>query len=102
MFGLASWTDYHYYRGHVMWDIDAFAVPPLLLTDPGAAQALLRFRTARLDAARQNAAMAGRPRTTVIDRRADFSYVAAMSRFNWRKQATTTTRPGGPFGVAMR
>jgi trehalose/maltose hydrolase-like predicted phosphorylase len=60
MFGLASWTDYHYYRGHVMWDIDAFAVPPLLLTDPGAAQALLRFRTSRLQAARQNAALNGR------------------------------------------
>ena len=30
MFGLAYWPDYHYYRGHVMWDIETFAVPPLL------------------------------------------------------------------------
>jgi trehalose/maltose hydrolase-like predicted phosphorylase len=59
MFGLSYWPDYHYYRGHVMWDIEAFAVPPLLLTDPEAARALLDFRVEGLPAARENAAMAG-------------------------------------------
>jgi hypothetical protein len=59
MFGLSYWPDYHYYRGHVMWDIETFAVPPLLLTDPHAARALLRYRARRLPAAQRNAAMAG-------------------------------------------
>jgi trehalose/maltose hydrolase-like predicted phosphorylase len=59
MFGLSYWPDYHYYRGHVMWDIEAFALPPLLLTDPGAARALLDYRADRLPAARANAQMAG-------------------------------------------
>ena len=35
-------------RGHVMWDIEAFALPPLLLTDPDAARSLLDFRASRL------------------------------------------------------
>jgi len=34
MFGLATWHDYHYYFGHVMWDIEAFAVPPLMAWPP--------------------------------------------------------------------
>ena len=59
MFGLSYWPDYHYYRGHVMWDIEAFAVPPLLLTDPNAARGLLDFRVDRLESARRNAALAG-------------------------------------------
>jgi trehalose/maltose hydrolase-like predicted phosphorylase len=59
MFGLSYWPDYNYYRGHVMWDIEAFAVPPLLLTDPEAARALLDFRADRLQAARSNAKLAG-------------------------------------------
>ncbi|HEY8192583.1 MAG TPA: hypothetical protein VIF36_01540, partial [Gaiellaceae bacterium] len=59
MFGLSYWPDYHYYRGHVMWDIEAFSLPPLLLTDPEAARSLLDFRADRLEAAYQNAAMAG-------------------------------------------
>jgi trehalose/maltose hydrolase-like predicted phosphorylase len=59
MFGLAYWPDYHYYRGHVMWDIEAFAVPPLILTNPAAARGLLRYRSERLPAAVRNAAMAG-------------------------------------------
>jgi hypothetical protein len=59
MFGLAYWPDYHYYRGHVMWDIETFAVPPLLLTDPEAARALLDYRIDRLQAARENAAANG-------------------------------------------
>src|SRR5437588_3168852 len=60
MFGLAYWPNYHYYRGHVMWDIEAFAFPPLLLTDPEAAAALLSFRSRGLTAAEDNAALRGR------------------------------------------
>ena len=30
IFGLATWKDYHYYYGHVMWDIETFCVPPLV------------------------------------------------------------------------
>jgi protein-glucosylgalactosylhydroxylysine glucosidase len=59
IFGLAQWTDYHYYYGHVMWDIETFAVPALLLTQPDAARALLDFRTRGLDAATANARMNG-------------------------------------------
>ena len=59
MFGLAYWPTYHYYRGHVMWDIDTFVVPPLVLTEPHAARKLLEYRSERLPAARENAAMAG-------------------------------------------
>jgi trehalose/maltose hydrolase-like predicted phosphorylase len=59
MFGLAYWPDYHYYRGHVMWDIETFAVPPLLLTQPEAAQALLDYRIDRLGGAQWNAASNG-------------------------------------------
>jgi protein-glucosylgalactosylhydroxylysine glucosidase len=55
IFGLAQWKNYHYYYGHVMWDIESFAVPPLLLTQPDAARALLQFRTRTRDAARYNA-----------------------------------------------
>ena len=28
IFGLAQWKNYHYYYGHVMWDIETFAIPP--------------------------------------------------------------------------
>jgi hypothetical protein len=59
MFGLSYWPDYHYYRGHVMWDIETFALPPLLLTDPESARSLLDYRADRLSAACANAAMAG-------------------------------------------
>jgi trehalose/maltose hydrolase-like predicted phosphorylase len=59
MFGLSYWPDYHYYRGHVMWDIEAFAVPPLLLTAPLSARALLDFRVDSLPAAKDNADLAG-------------------------------------------
>ena len=59
MFGLAYWPDYHYYRGHVMWDIEGFAVPTFILTDPGIARSLLDYRLGRLGAARRNAAMNG-------------------------------------------
>ena len=59
LFGLAYWPNYHYYRGHVMWDIEMFAVPPLVLTNPDAARSLLEFRAERLPAARNNASMSG-------------------------------------------
>ena len=41
MFGLATWHDYHYYFGHVMWDIETFCVPPLVFLQPDAAQGIL-------------------------------------------------------------
>src|SRR5205823_767776 len=59
MFGLAYWPNYHYYRGQVMWDIETFAFPTLLLTAPETAAALLDFRRRSADAARRNAAMNG-------------------------------------------
>lgn len=60
IYGLATWRDYHYYFGHVMWDVDAFATQPLSLIQPGAARALLDFRSRTIDAARMNARMQGR------------------------------------------
>lgn len=60
IFGLASWHDYHYYYGHVMWDIDAFCIPPVILTQPRAARALLHFRTRGVPAARDNARLSAR------------------------------------------
>jgi trehalose/maltose hydrolase-like predicted phosphorylase len=60
IYGLASWRDYHYYFGHVMWDVDAFATPVLSLLQPNAAAALLAFRSRTLEAARNNAMMQGR------------------------------------------
>ena len=59
LFGLAYWPDYHYYHGHVMWDIETFTVPPLLLLDPDAAHALLDYRFRHLDAAQRFAALHG-------------------------------------------
>jgi trehalose/maltose hydrolase-like predicted phosphorylase len=60
IFGLATWHDYHYYYGHVMWDIEAFAVPVLTLIQPQAAASLLDYRFRNLDRARANAKMMGR------------------------------------------
>jgi len=60
IFGLATWRDYTYYFGHVMWDIDAFCVPPLLFSQPDAALAMLEFRSRGLEAARGNARLSGR------------------------------------------
>src|SRR6476661_3702886 len=60
MFGLATWHDYHYYYGHVMWDIETFCVPPLLFLQPDAAQGILDYRTRSLEAARSNARLMGR------------------------------------------
>ncbi len=59
VFGLAYWPTYHYYRGHLMWDIETFAIPPLLLTHPEAALGLLHYRATRLPAAFANAALTG-------------------------------------------
>ena len=59
MFGLAYWPNYHYYRGHVMWDIEAFSLPPLLLADPSTARAMLEYRFLRLQSAKRNAALNG-------------------------------------------
>ena len=59
LFGLAYWPNYHYYRGHVMWDIETFALPPLLLLAPELARAILDYRARHLEAARMNARLAG-------------------------------------------
>jgi hypothetical protein len=59
LFGLAYWPNYHYYRGHVMWDIETFLVPPLILLQPEAAESILDYRVRHLDAARANARIAG-------------------------------------------
>lgn len=60
IFGLATWQDYHYYYGHVMWDIETFCVPPLVLLQPEAAEALLEYRCRSLAGARSNAQSLGR------------------------------------------
>ena len=59
LFGLAYWPNYHYYHGHVMWDIETFTVPTLLLTQPQSARAILDYRFRHLDAARINAKLGG-------------------------------------------
>jgi trehalose/maltose hydrolase-like predicted phosphorylase len=59
LFGLAYWPNYHYYRGHVMWDIETFALPPLFLAEPESARSILAYRFKHLEAASQNARLAG-------------------------------------------
>jgi trehalose/maltose hydrolase-like predicted phosphorylase len=59
MFGLAYWPNYSFYRGHVMWDIEAFALPVFVFTAPDVAHSLLDYRLEHLTAARRNAAMNG-------------------------------------------
>jgi protein-glucosylgalactosylhydroxylysine glucosidase len=59
IFGLAQWYDYHYYYGHIMWDVETFAIPPLLLFQPHAARTMLDYRSRMLPAARQNARLSG-------------------------------------------
>jgi hypothetical protein len=44
----------------VMWDIESFLLPPLLLTNPDAALAMLEYRSRCLEAARENARLNGR------------------------------------------
>ena len=60
IFGLATWHDYHYYYGHVMWDIETFCVPPIAFAQPGAAAAILEYRFRNLQAAYRNADLMGR------------------------------------------
>jgi trehalose/maltose hydrolase-like predicted phosphorylase len=60
MFGLATWHDYHYYYGHVMWDIETFSLPPITLLQPEAAEAMLQYRIRCLEGARCNAQSFGR------------------------------------------
>ena len=60
MYGLGQWNGYHYYYGHVMWDIEAFSVPPLILLQPDSARTLLEYRTQTINAARGNAKVHGR------------------------------------------
>jgi trehalose/maltose hydrolase-like predicted phosphorylase len=60
MFGLATWHDYHYYFGHVMWDIETFCVPPLTFLQPDAANGILDYRFRNLESARSNARLMGR------------------------------------------
>lgn len=60
IFGLATWHDYHYYFGHVMWDIETFITPVLSLLQPGAAASLLDYRFRHLDSAASNARLRGR------------------------------------------
>ena len=59
LFGMAYWPNYDYYHGHVMWDIETFTVPALLLLAPDAARALLDYRHRHLEPARQNASLHG-------------------------------------------
>lgn len=59
MFGLAAWRDYHYYHGHVMWDIEGFAIPVFTLTQPRVARSMLDYRLSRQEAAHRNATMNG-------------------------------------------
>jgi len=61
IFGLANWPNYPYYRGHIMWDIDTFVLPPLMFTNPDIVRGLLSFRHNHMDAARANAQLAGLP-----------------------------------------
>lgn len=58
-FGLSRWPNYHYYHGHVMWDLEAFVLPVFTLTAPDIARSMLQYRLERLPAARRNAAMNG-------------------------------------------
>jgi trehalose/maltose hydrolase-like predicted phosphorylase len=60
IYGLANWRDYHYYYGHLMWDVETFCVPPLVLLQPDAARTMLAFRVDTLRAARENARLNGR------------------------------------------
>jgi hypothetical protein len=59
LFGVGQWPGYHCFRGHIFWDIETFTVPPLILTAPQSARALLDYRFRNLDAARRNAALNG-------------------------------------------
>ncbi len=47
------------YKGHVFWDTELFALPPLTLTQPQLARNLLMYRYHRLEGARNKARAAG-------------------------------------------
>jgi trehalose/maltose hydrolase-like predicted phosphorylase len=49
------------YRGHVFWDADVFVLPALASIDPAASRAMVRYRIARLPAARRHARRSGFP-----------------------------------------
>lgn len=55
-FGLSRRSEY---SGHVFWDCETFMVPPVLLTAPDAARAMLDYRSRLLPAARDNARLNG-------------------------------------------
>ena len=59
LFGLGLWDNYHYFRGHVFWDIEIFTEPILLLTAPYTSKTILNYRRNRLEAAKKNALMNG-------------------------------------------
>ncbi len=60
IFGLATWHDYHYYFGHVMWDIETFVVPALSLLQPHVAESILDYRIRHMAGAASNARLRGR------------------------------------------
>ncbi len=60
IFGLATWHDYHYYYGHVMWDIETFVVPALTLLQPHVAESILDYRSRNIGGASSNARLRGR------------------------------------------
>lgn len=55
IFGLATWHDYHYYYGHVMWDIETFVVPALSLLQPHVAGSILDYRSRKIAGVQQRA-----------------------------------------------
>ena len=55
-FAVGLWQNYW---GHVFWDAETYIFPPVLLTAPDAARAMLDYRFDRLPAARANAALHG-------------------------------------------
>jgi hypothetical protein len=55
-FGLSRRKEY---SGHVFWDCETFMFPPLLLTAPNTARALLDYRSRLLHSARDNARLHG-------------------------------------------
>jgi protein-glucosylgalactosylhydroxylysine glucosidase len=60
IFGLATWHNYHYYYGHVMWDIETFVAPVLSLLQPHVAESILEYRIRSLPSAVSNARLRGR------------------------------------------
>jgi trehalose/maltose hydrolase-like predicted phosphorylase len=60
IFGLATWHNYHYYFGHVMWDIETFVVPALSLLQPRVAESILDYRSRNIAGASSNARIRGR------------------------------------------